>query len=108
MLTPFPRQQEAIDKMVELVKKNSFALNTSGLGSGKTLQAIETCKILGKAPVVVAPASTLTAWERALDEQEVDYYEVLSWDKARTGKRNGTPGIREQGTEGGESPATEF
>ena len=86
MLRPFPKQQEAIDKMVELVKKNSFALNTSGLGSGKTLQAIETCKALGKAPVVVAPASTLTAWERALDEQEVDYYTVLSWDKARTGK----------------------
>lgn len=72
--------------MAELVRKNSFALNTSGLGSGKTLQAIETCKALGKAPVVVAPASTLTAWERALDEQEVDYYTVMSWDKARTGK----------------------
>lgn len=85
MLTPYPLQQRAIEKQAKIIRDRNFALCTSSLGSGKTLMAIETARSLGLTPLVVAPKSTLTSWERTLDEQGVDYYDILSWEKMRRG-----------------------
>lgn len=85
MLTPFPSQQKCIQQMVSAVREHGAVLNNSGTGAGKTLQAIEACRELGLHPLVVTTATTTTAWVRSLNEQELDWYDVLSWEKIKRG-----------------------
>lgn len=80
-LKPFPPQERCIGEMLESMRRNGIVLNTSGTGTGKTLEAVETVKRMGKRPVVVCPKAVVSSWERALDQQKVEYYDVLTYAK---------------------------
>lgn len=67
MKTLRPYQEEAVEILAE------GGLNASGLGAGKTLISVETCRLLqlGRPPriLVVAPITTLRQWEATFVEQ---------------------------------------
>ncbi|MFE0472443.1 SNF2-related protein [Streptomyces sp. NPDC058947] len=69
MKTLRPYQEEAVEILAE------GGLNASGLGAGKTLISVETCRSVqplhGGAPriLVVAPITTLRQWEMSFAEQ---------------------------------------
>lgn len=64
-LEPFvltPEQGEAVKRMT--AEPTRACLNSSGLGTGKTLMAVELAKALGAQTVlVVAPLNTHVNWE---------------------------------------------
>src|SRR5690625_1582140 len=67
-MTPTPEQAEAIERMA--TEPTNAALNTSGMGTGKTLMAVETAKALGaRVIVIVCPLGTRVGWERTLEAQ---------------------------------------
>lgn len=84
-LVPFKSQQDCISRMVSAIRENGAVLNNSGTGAGKTLQAIEACRELGLHPIVVTTATTTVSWTRAMLQQELDWYDVLSWEKIKNG-----------------------
>lgn len=98
-LVPTPAQTAAIEKMV--TEPTRAALNCSGLGTGKTVMAVELAKALSARTVlVVAPIGTHVGWIRTFQRQGtnlpiVRIQTVEDFDLLRTK----TPGIYVVGRE---------
>lgn len=66
-----PEQGEAVKRMT--AEPTRACLNSSGLGTGKTLMAVELAKALGSQTVlVVAPLNTHVNWELTFQRQQVN------------------------------------
>lgn len=83
-LTPYKKQQESIDSLVHFhwISTLRASLDASDTGTGKTLVAVETSRLLNRVPVVICPAVVVPSWKSMLEDQGVPYYEVISWNKA--------------------------
>jgi hypothetical protein len=86
MKTPFPPQQQHIETLVQAIRSNHAAVDSSSTGTGKTLCASEVAKVLGYKMLVIAPKATLENWRRVAAEQEAGVLGVVNYEKLRTGK----------------------
>lgn len=86
MKTPFPPQQQHIETLVQAIRSNHAAVDSSSTGTGKTLCASEVAKVLGYKMLVIAPKATLENWRRVAAEQEAGVLGVINYEKLRTGK----------------------
>lgn len=87
MMTPFPKQQAAIEALAEILSRqnSASALNSSHTGTGKTLCSVEVARALGVPAFVVCPKVVVPSWRRTFEEQGVDVIDVVNYEKLRRG-----------------------
>ncbi|MGA0406457.1 MAG: DUF2800 domain-containing protein [Limisphaerales bacterium] len=71
--------------MVEAIRTHGAALDSSDMGTGKTVKAVEVSKTLGLAPLVVCPKTVIASWDETLQGQNWQAWDILTWEKVRTG-----------------------
>lgn len=94
MKTLFPKQQEAHDFFQACHLKNLNTLDTSDVGTGKTIVACHLAMSLGKPFFVICPKAVIPSWEREAAECGLKPLFVTNYEKLRTGK---TPWLKKRG-----------
>lgn len=86
MKTLYPKQQEAFDFFLAKHKLGLNSLDTSHVGTGKTVVAAHLAKTLNRPVAVLCPKAVIPSWERELKETGIEPLFVLNYEKIRTGK----------------------
>tara|TARA_Y100000996_G_C22555909_1_gene655506 strand:- start:30 stop:1349 length:1320 start_codon:yes stop_codon:yes gene_type:complete len=86
--TLFPRQLEAKNFFVSKLQAGINTIDSSAVGTGKTVVAAHTAKELGCPVAVVCPKAVIPSWERELNETDITPEFVLNYEKLRTGRTN--------------------
>ena len=86
MKTLYPKQQEAFDFFWAKHKLGLNSLDTSHVGTGKTVVAAHLAKVLKRPVAVLCPKSVIPSWERELKETGIEPLFVLNYEKILTGK----------------------
>jgi superfamily II DNA or RNA helicase len=86
MKTLYPKQREAFDFFVNCQKSGSNTLDSSHVGTGKTVVAAHLAKELNRPVAVLCPKAVIPSWQRELAEIGIDPLFVLNYEKIRTGK----------------------
>lgn len=86
MKTLFPKQQEAHDFFNTCHKKGQHTLDTSHVGTGKTVVACHLAKTMGRPIAVICPKAVIPSWERELQDSEISPLFVLNYEKIRGGR----------------------
>ena len=90
----YPRQGEASAFFTMTLEGGSNTIDTSSVGTGKTVVAADIAQKL-KCPIaVICPKGIIPSWERELKEFGVKPEFVLNYEKIRTGK---TPHMTKKG-----------
>lgn len=80
-----PPQQKLADKFLKRHRSGLSTLDTSDMGTGKTVVASWLAKECGKPVAVICPKSVIPSWERELKEMGVEPVFVLNYEKIRRG-----------------------
>tara|TARA_X000001382_G_scaffold31666_2_gene20580 strand:- start:3233 stop:4525 length:1293 start_codon:yes stop_codon:yes gene_type:complete len=86
MKTLFPKQKEAVDFFLDVIKSGRNTFDASSVGTGKTVVACHLAKQLGVPVAVMCPKAVIPSWEREMEDTGVDPLFVLNYEKLRTGK----------------------
>ena len=86
MKTLYPKQKEALDFFFDKQISATNTLDTSHVGTGKTVVACHLAKALGMNVAVLCPKAVIPSWERELKETGIDPVFVLNYEKIRTGR----------------------
>lgn len=86
MKTLYTKQQEALDFFLAKHKLGLNSLDTSHVGTGKTIVACHLAKFLNRPVAVLCPKAVIPSWQRELAECGIDPLFVLNYEKVRTGK----------------------
>lgn len=86
MKTLFPKQKESLDFFVSCHKIGTNTLDTSSVGTGKTVVACHLAKTMGQPVAVICPKAVVPSWQRELAESGVEPLFVLNYEKLRTGR----------------------
>lgn len=91
MKTLFDRQQQAHDFFVQRISDGGNSLDSSQMGTGKTVVGAQVAKTLleqGKITgvAVICPKAVFPTWEIELEECGLDPLFILNLEKLRTGK----------------------
>tara|TARA_Y100001972_G_scaffold124805_1_gene174781 strand:- start:261 stop:1562 length:1302 start_codon:yes stop_codon:yes gene_type:complete len=82
----YPKQAEAVSFFLDALKARRNTIDTSSVGTGKTVVAAHLAKQLGKPVAVICPKSVIPSWERELEETGLKPLFVLNYEKLRTGR----------------------
>jgi len=82
----YPKQQEAFEFFLAKHRLDLNSLDTSHVGTGKTVVAAHLAKVLKRPVAVLCPKSVIPSWERELKETGIEPLFVLNYEKIRTGK----------------------
>ena len=86
MKTLFPAQQKAKDFFVSTHRSRSLnTLDTSMVGTGKTVVSVSLALELGVPVAVVCPKSVIVSWKREFLEHGIEPLFVLNYETLRTG-----------------------
>lgn len=85
-MTLFPQQVGARNALQRALETYGAALDSSDMGTGKTLKAVELSRISQSPPLVICPKSVIPAWKTTFEGQGVEFLDVLNYEKLRTGK----------------------
>jgi superfamily II DNA or RNA helicase len=94
MKTLFPRQEDAFSFFRTAHKNGRNTLDSSDVGTGKTVVAAHLAKEWSGEVAVICPKSVIPAWARELQAHGVNPKFVLNYEKIRTGK---TPFMTKKG-----------
>ena len=86
MKTLFPKQKEAKEFFQERHRCGGNTLDSSSVGTGKTVVAVHLVKDLARSFAVICPKAVIPAWERECAEHNVTPLFVLNYEKLRGGK----------------------
>jgi SNF2 family DNA or RNA helicase len=86
MKTLFKKQQEAADFFLRCLRNGVNTLDSSDVGTGKTVVAAYIARTLKGPVAVICPKAVIPAWERELAEMGVTPLFVVNYEKIRTGK----------------------
>ncbi len=90
----YPKQGEAADFFLSVLMDGGNTIDTSSVGTGKTVVAAELACQLNQPVAVICPKAIIPSWERELEEFGVTPEFVLNYEKIRTGK---TPHMTKRG-----------
>ena len=85
MKTLYPKQEEAHDFFLSKHKEETNTLDTSHVGTGKTVVACHLAKALDRPVAVLCPKAVIPSWERELAEGDIEPLFVLNYEKIRNG-----------------------
>ena len=87
MKTLYPAQATALDRFAAVQRAGDRAtLDSSMVGTGKTVVACHLALALGKQVAVVCPKAVIPSWERELKASGIEPLFVLNYEKIRTGR----------------------
>jgi hypothetical protein len=86
MKTLYLPQMKAAERFLDNLKKGNHTLDTSEVGTGKTVVAAYLAKQLGMRVAVICPKAVIPMWDREMIEMGVEPDCVLNYEKIRTGK----------------------
>ena len=86
MKTLFPKQKEAKEFFQERIRCGGNTLDSSSVGTGKTVVAVHLVKDLDRPFAVICPKAVVPAWERECEAHGVTPMFVLNYEKLRGGK----------------------
>jgi superfamily II DNA or RNA helicase len=86
MKTLFPKQKEAHDFFVACHKEGRNTLDSSHVGTGKTVVACQLAKTLGRPVAVICPKIVIPSWEREMAETGLQPLFVSNYEKLRNGR----------------------
>ena len=81
----FPKQRTAADFFIDVLGQGKSTMDTSSVGTGKTVVASYVAKELARPVAVVCPKAVIPAWERELNEFGITPLFVINYEKIRTG-----------------------
>ena len=90
----FPAQSKVADFFEDILKQGKNTLDSSSVGTGKTVVASHLALRLKRPIAVICPKAVIPAWERELKEVGIDPIFVLNYEKIRTGN---TPHMSKRG-----------
>lgn len=82
----YPIQESHAEVLANALGNFRSALDGSSTGTGKTVVAAKLAADNGIPVLVVCPKSSITMWERELRSQGCKAYNVINYEKLRTGK----------------------
>ena len=85
MKTLYPKQQEICGFFLKAHAEGADTLDTSEVGTGKTIVACELARQLGRPVAVLCPKAVIPSWERELKEFGITPLFVLNYEKVRRG-----------------------
>jgi hypothetical protein len=94
MKTLYPPQQKALEFFVGAHQDNRNTLDSSMVGTGKTVVGCHLVRALNKPVGVVCPKSVLASWRRELEAHGLQPLFVLNYEKIRNGR---TPWLTKTG-----------
>ena len=80
MKTLFEKQKEACDFFLSRQRDNTNTIDTSSVGTGKTVVAAHLAKGLGVPVAVICPKAVIPSWERELIETGIKPLFVLNYE----------------------------
>lgn len=86
MKTLFPKQAEAKDFFTICHNKGQNTLDTSHVGTGKTVVACQLALGLERPVAVLCPKAVIPSWERELAESGITPLFVMNYEKIRNGR----------------------
>lgn len=86
MKTLFEKQKEACDFFLSRQRDNINTIDTSSVGTGKTVVAAHLAKGLGVPVAVICPKAVIPSWERELIETGIKPLFVLNYENIRRGR----------------------
>jgi SNF2 family DNA or RNA helicase len=86
MKTLYPAQQTALEFFVQAQNKGQGTLDSSVVGTGKTVVSAHLIQSLGQPFAVVCPKAVITSWKRELALHGVEPLFVLNYEQIRNGK----------------------
>lgn len=81
----FPIQAHSKEILRDALRKHGAALNSSAVGTGKTLVSVELVKDEASPCFVVAPKVVLPSWRKTFEEQGVSNFDAINYEKLRAG-----------------------
>ena len=90
----FPAQSKVADFFEEKLRENKNTLDSSSVGTGKTVVAAHLALRLECPVAVICPKAVIPSWERELKEVGINPIFVLNFEKVRTGN---TPHMSKRG-----------
>ena len=81
----FPKQSTAADFFIGVLNEGKCTIDSSSVGTGKTVVASHIAKELDRPVAVICPKAVIPSWERELEEFGVTPLFVLNYEKIRTG-----------------------
>ena len=90
----YPKQGEAADFFLSVLIDGGNTIDTSSVGTGKTVVAAALAYQQNQPVAVICPKAVIPSWERELEEFGVAPEFVLNYEKIRTGK---TPHMTKRG-----------
>ena len=94
MKTLFPKQASAFDFFLKCHRDGLNTLDSSHVGTGKTVVACHLAKALDRPVAVICPKAVIPSWERELEATGIEPVFVLNYEKLRTGR---TPHVTKRG-----------
>ncbi len=82
----YPKQQEAAEFFISTLSSGKCSIDTSSVGTGKTVVAAYVAKKLECPVAVICPKSVIPAWERELEDMGVTPLFVMNYERIRMGK----------------------
>ena len=86
MKTLYPAKQTALAHFIDAQKRDLSTLDSSVVGTGKTVVAAHLALKLFRNVAVICPKAVVTNWERELAEHGIKPIFVLNYEKIRTGR----------------------
>lgn len=86
MKTLFPAQQQALARFAAVQGSGRNTLDSSMVGTGKTVVAAHLAKALVCPVAVICPKAVIPSWKRELAESGLEPLFVLNYEKIRNGK----------------------
>lgn len=90
----YPPQQQALEFFLAAHRSGRNTLDSSMVGTGKTVVGCHLAAALGRPVGIVCPKSVLASWRRECDNMQIRTLFVLNFEKLRTGR---TPWLTKTG-----------
>lgn len=93
----FPPQQASHDILRQALLQHRAALDSSAVGTGKTLKAVEIANSLGLSALVVCPKAVIPSWLAAFKDQDIPANRVLGVTNYEKIRKGNTPWVKTKG-----------